>query len=74
VALVNLRRLFKDYRESGALHQLISIQSSVGGGVFVTKSGDLMMFLSLRGSGRECIDPGETDHVQPALRIGATRS
>lgn len=61
--MINLRRLFKDYCESGALHALIGVQAAIGDGVFVTKAGDLMMLLALHGNGQECLDPAETDHI-----------
>ena len=61
--MVDLRRIFKDYRDSGAFHALVPVQAALGGGVFVTKSGDLLMLLALGGSGHECLDPGQTEHV-----------
>ena len=61
--MVKLHRMFKDYRDSGALHALVSVQAALGGGVFVTKSGALLMILQLGGAGRECLDPNETDSI-----------
>ena len=31
--MVNLRRIFKDYRDSGAFHALVGVQAAIGDGV-----------------------------------------
>lgn len=61
--MTSLARILKDYQESGALHSLVSVQSAIADGVFATKSGDLMMLLSLRGRDHECLDAAEIDHI-----------
>ena len=40
--MISLGRILKDYEDSGAMHALVSIDTAVGEGVFVTKGGDLV--------------------------------
>ena len=61
--MTSLRRLLKDYEESGALHTLLSVQAAIGDGVFVTKSGDLVTVLALRGRDYECMDAAEINQI-----------
>ncbi|PWT96942.1 MAG: hypothetical protein C5B51_32290 [Terriglobia bacterium] len=68
--MINLGRIFKDYRESGALHALVGIQTAIDDGIFLSKSGDLVMWLAIRGADYECLDPDETD--QAARRFEAS--
>jgi type IV secretion/conjugal transfer VirB4 family ATPase len=65
--MINFGRIFKDYRESGALHELVGIQSAIGEGVFATKGGDLVMFMRLAGIDYECLDPQQTDAIARRL-------
>jgi type IV secretion system protein TrbE len=73
VGMTNLTRIIKDYRDSGALHALVGIQSAVGADMFATKSGDLVMILRVRGRDYECLDPDQTDAIargfESALRL-----
>ena len=69
----SLARILKDYRDTGALHELVSVQSAIGQGVFATKSGDLMMVLRAGGVDYEGLDPDQIDAIarrfEAALRI-----
>src|SRR5690242_12796871 len=56
-------RILKDYRDTGAFHALVSVESAVSEGIFATKSGDLFMFLAVSGPEGECLDPAEQDHL-----------
>jgi type IV secretory pathway VirB4 component len=71
--MINLGRILKDYRDSGALHALVSITSVIGEGIFLTKGGDLVNILAMRGADYECLDPAQIDHVarrfESALRL-----
>lgn len=71
--MTNLRRLLKDYRDSGALHALVSVQAEIADGIFITKGGDLVMFASLTGVDYECLDPDQMDRIarrfEAALRL-----
>jgi type IV secretory pathway VirB4 component len=69
----SLARILKDYQDAGALHELVSVQSVIGEGVFATKSGDLMMILRMGGVDYEGLDPDQVDAIarrfEAALRI-----
>src|SRR5437867_3061981 len=47
--MISLKRIVKDYKDSGALNALVNIHAGVGENVFLTKSGGLVMILALRG-------------------------
>ena len=68
-----LGRILKDYRESGALHELVPVQSAIAEGVFATRTGDLMTVLRAGGVDYEGLDPDQVDAVarrfEAALRI-----
>lgn len=71
--MINLRRILKDYEDVGAFQALVGVQSAIGDGVFVTKAGHLVMFLSMQGVDPECLDPELIDQTarrfESALRI-----
>lgn len=67
--MVSLRRILKDYRDTGSLHSLVSIQAAIGDGVFITRSGDLVTLLTLRGIHYECLDAGQLEAI--AHRFGS---
>ena len=60
---MNVGRILKDYHHSGAFNALVSVHAAIGDGVFLTKGGDLLTWLSLRGGDAECLDPEETDQM-----------
>jgi len=68
-----LSRIFKDYRESGALNALVSIHASIDDHALLCKSGDLVTMLGVRGLDYECLDAAQLDQVarrfESALRI-----
>src|SRR2546427_10575277 len=71
--MVKLTRILRDYRESGALNALININAAIGSNTFVTKSGDLVVFLGIQGIDDECLDAAEIDQVahryEAAVRV-----
>src|ERR1700722_7322753 len=71
--MLNLTRLLKDYRESGALHSLVSVHAALEEPVFLTKGGELVAFLAVRGPDAECLDESQRDALarrfQSAIRI-----
>lgn len=71
--MINLPPLFKEFRDAGALHSLVAIDTALDEQVFATKSGDLVVFLSLRGIDPECLNPGDIDGVtrrfETAIRV-----
>jgi type IV secretion system protein VirB4 len=51
--------IHRDYKDAGALHELVGIEGVIGDGVFGTKSGDLVLFLRLDGVDYEGLDPAQ---------------
>lgn len=68
-----LRRIFQDYQNAGPFQALVPVQAAVGEGVFVTKSGDLLMLMRLNGIDYEGLDPIQRDAItrrwEAALRL-----
>jgi type IV secretion system protein VirB4 len=62
-AVVKLGRILKDYRASGATSALMPIHAALGDQMFLTKSGHLVMILSVRGADYECLDAAQLDQV-----------
>ncbi len=71
--MTKLRRVLKDYEESGALHAQISVQEAIDEHSFLTKSGHLFSLLSVDGVDDECLDPEQIDQIaqrmESALRL-----
>lgn len=61
--MINVGRILKDYRESGAFNALVGIHAAIADGIFLTKGGDLVMWLALKGLDYECLDPEDIDRV-----------
>jgi len=71
--VLNLKRVCKNYRETGALNAMINLFGFIGPQVFLTKSGDVGIVLELEGVDYECRDAGEIDaftkRLESALRL-----
>jgi type IV secretory pathway VirB4 component len=52
--MTNLRRALRAYKDSGSLNELLGPTAAVADDVFITKSGDLGMALSVTGIEFEC--------------------
>lgn len=61
--MVTLKRIAKDYQESGAVNSLLNLFGFVDENVFLTKSGDLGVVLKLQGRDYECLDFPELNHI-----------
>lgn len=61
--MTRTRDVQHDYREAGALHTLLNLYGFVDDGVFVTKSGDVGLVLTVDGLDDECLDPGTREQV-----------
>lgn len=61
--MVRVSRILKDYQETGAMHSLVGVQTAIDDHVFLTKSGDLAVFLSVQGVDSVCLDHGQLDHI-----------
>jgi len=71
--VLNLKRVCKNYRETGALNAMINLFGFIGPQVFLTKSGDVGIVLELEWVDYECRDAGEIDaftkRLESALRL-----
>src|SRR6185437_1655154 len=71
--MFKLKRAFRDYDEAGSLNEQINLLGFIDDQVFLTKSGDLGMVLSVGGVDYECLAANEIDHctkrVEAAFKI-----
>jgi len=71
--VLNLKRVFKNYEETGSLNAMINLFGFIGPQVFLTKSGDAGIVLELEGVDYECRDAAEIDaltkRLESALRL-----
>jgi type IV secretion/conjugal transfer VirB4 family ATPase len=71
--MLNLKRVFKNYEETGSLNAMVNLFGFVGPEVFLTKSGDAGLVLELHGVDYECLDTptldGLTKRLESALRL-----
>ena len=71
--MFSLRRLIKNYDETGSLNEQLSPQSFLDEHLFVTKAGDLGAVLEVRGVDFECLDNDSVDsftkRLESALKL-----
>jgi type IV secretion/conjugal transfer VirB4 family ATPase len=71
--MIKLKRVFKDYEDTGALHAYVGIQEVVDESSFLTKDGRLFRMLRVGGIDDECLDPQQIDQIayrlEAALRL-----
>src|SRR5580700_5186113 len=71
--MFSLRRLFKNYKETGSFNEQISPQGFIDEHLFVTKAGDLGAVLEVRGVDFECLDndsvDGFTKRLESAFKL-----
>ena len=61
--MVDFRRVLQDYRYSGALQSLVSVQSALGNGIFLDKRGELLAILRFHGQDSDCLDASQLDSI-----------
>jgi type IV secretion/conjugal transfer VirB4 family ATPase len=61
--MTKLSRILRDYADTGALSARINIAAAVSEDTFVTKSGDLMMLVQIKGIDYECLDAPQIDYI-----------
>ena len=59
--MFRLRRIFKNYNETGSLSEQINLYGFVGPQTFLTKSGEVGVILEVRGVDYECLDTASVD-------------
>jgi type IV secretion/conjugal transfer VirB4 family ATPase len=61
--MTRIDHIVRDYRNAGELNGLLNLLGFVDGEVFMTKSGDVGIVLTLDGLDDECLDMGQREHV-----------
>ena len=61
--MLNLRRIFKNYDETGSFNELINLRGFIDSSIFQTKTGDLGVILEVRGVDYECLDGNALDSL-----------
>src|ERR1700736_5429721 len=73
MAMLRLKRIFKNYEETGALAEQVNLYGFIGPEVFLTKTGEHGLILEVRGVDYECLDgasiDGLTKRLESALRL-----
>ncbi|MGB9067342.1 MAG: DUF87 domain-containing protein [Candidatus Acidiferrales bacterium] len=71
--MFRLDRIFKAYRETGAMNEQINLFGFVSNEVFLTKTGDVGVVLAVKGVDYECLDAVTVDTLtkrfEAALRL-----
>lgn len=71
--MLNLKRIFRNYEESGSLNAMVNLFGFVGPEAFLTKTGEVGIILELKGVDYECLDQSSIDaltkRLESALRL-----
>jgi len=75
--MLKLSKIVKNYRETGAFSENVSVCGFLDEHVFLTKAGDLGVVLNVEGVDYECLDHKDTDglakRLESALRLLGTQ-
>jgi len=71
--MLRLKRIFKNYEETGSFNELVNLYGYIDEHAFLTKTGDLGVILEVRGVDYECLDgatiDGLTKRLESALKL-----
>jgi type IV secretion/conjugal transfer VirB4 family ATPase len=71
--MLKLKRIFKNYQETGSFNEQVNLYGFIDSHVFLTKTGDLGVILEVRGVDYECLDAnaldGITKRLESALKL-----
>jgi type IV secretion/conjugal transfer VirB4 family ATPase len=65
--MLSLKKIVKNYQETGALNENIGIVGFVDETTFITKAGDVGTVLHVEGVDYECLDSNETENLAKRL-------
>src|SRR5580704_8011306 len=65
--MLRLKRILKNYRETGSFNELVNLYGFIDGQVFLTKTGAVGVILEVRGVDYECLDGTSVDHLTKRL-------
>jgi len=69
-SMLNLKRVFKNYDETGSLNAMVNLFGFIGPEVFLTKSGEAGLVLELQGVDYECLDTPTLERTYQAPGVG----
>jgi type IV secretion system protein TrbE len=71
--MLRLRRIFRNYEETGSLNERVNLYGFIDENAFLTKTGDLGLVLEVQGVDYECLDEqtvdGLTKRLESALKL-----
>src|SRR5260370_39575759 len=65
--MLKLKRIFKNYEETGSLNELVNLYGFIDDHVLLTKTGGLGVVLEVRAVDYECLDGSALDHLTKRL-------
>jgi type IV secretion/conjugal transfer VirB4 family ATPase len=65
--MLRLKRIFKNYQETGSFNELVNLYGFIGNNVFLTKTGAVGVILEVRGVDYECLDGAALDQLTKRL-------
>ena len=65
--MLKLKRIFKNYQETGSLNEMVNLYGFVDSHMFLTKTGDLGLVLEVRGVDYEGLDGATLDSLTKRL-------
>src|SRR5216684_1221955 len=65
--MLRLKRIFKNYQETGAFNELVNLYGFIDHSIFLTKTGALGIILEVRGVDYECLDGAALDQLTKRL-------
>ena len=65
--MLRLKRIFKNYEETGSFNELVNLYGFIDEHAFLTKTGDLGVILEVHGVDYECLDGGTLDGLTKRL-------
>jgi type IV secretion/conjugal transfer VirB4 family ATPase len=67
MGMFSLKRIFKNYEETGSLNERVNLYGFIGPEVFLTKAGEPGLILEVRGVDYECLDGAALDALTKRL-------
>src|SRR5690348_932462 len=65
--MLRLKRIFKNYEDTGSLNEQVNLYGFADEHLFLTKTGDLGVILEVRGVDYECLDDSSLDDLTKRL-------
>jgi type IV secretion/conjugal transfer VirB4 family ATPase len=65
--MLSLKRIFKNYQETGSFNELVNLHGFIDHSVFLTKTGALGVILEVHGVDYECLDQAALDQLTKRL-------